>query len=339
MTVTSEHKQELLLIGETWMPAIAGTVRDILDPATGEVIAQVADAGQADVDAAVAQARAVFDDGAWPGLPGEQRARILWRIADLIEEHADELARLETRDQGQPLSISAGFSVPMAAEVFRYYAGWCTKIEGTSGPVTTPDVLHYTRREPVGVAALITPWNFPLMIAAWKLAPALAAGNSVIIKPSELTPLITIRLARFCIHAVPVFVGSYLAVWATAGTAVYAVDRPHGPVAAGVTWIVAGAYEITPLKRQFRRRCRDSAGSGFGYGLCCTGSSIGLMAMLVAVGVMSIPWMALITVMVLAQKLLPARAAIDAPLALAITGLGIVIILAPSSVPGLTPPM
>jgi predicted metal-binding membrane protein len=136
-----------------------------------------------------------------------------------------------------------------------------------------------------------------------------------------------------------VFVGSYLAVWATAGTAVYAVDRPHGPVAAGVTWIVAGAYEITPLKRQFRRRCRDSAGSGFGYGLCCTGSSIGLMAMLVAVGVMSIPWMALITVMVLAQKLLPARAAIDVPLALAITGLGIVIILAPSSVPGLTPPM
>jgi acyl-CoA reductase-like NAD-dependent aldehyde dehydrogenase len=199
MTATSE--QELLLIGETWMPATAGTVRDVLDPATGEVIARVADAGQADVDAAVAQARAVFDDGAWPGLPGAQRARILWRIADLIEEHADELARLETRDQGQPLSISAGFSVPMAAEVFRYYAGWCTKIEGTAGPVATPDVLHYTRREPVGVAALITPWNFPLMIAAWKLAPALAAGNSVILKPSELTPLTTIRLARFCLDA------------------------------------------------------------------------------------------------------------------------------------------
>jgi acyl-CoA reductase-like NAD-dependent aldehyde dehydrogenase len=199
MTATSE--QELLLIGETWMPATAGTVRDVLDPATGEVIARVADAGQADVDAAVAQARAVFDDGAWPGLPGAQRARILWRIADLIEEHADELARLETRDQGQPLSISAGFSVPLAAEVFRYYAGWCTKIEGTAGPVATPDVLHYTRREPVGVAALITPWNFPLMIAAWKLAPALAAGNSVILKPSELTPLTTIRLARFCLDA------------------------------------------------------------------------------------------------------------------------------------------
>jgi aldehyde dehydrogenase (NAD+)/betaine-aldehyde dehydrogenase len=199
MTTTSE--QERLLIGETWVPAAAGAVRDVLDPASGEVIAQVADAGPADVDAAVAQARAVFDDGAWARLPGGQRARILWRIADLIEAHADELARLETRDQGQPLGISAGFSVPMAAEVFRYYAGWCTKIEGTAGPVATPDVLHYTRREPVGVAALITPWNFPLMIAAWKLAPALAAGNCVILKPSELTPLTSIRLARFCVEA------------------------------------------------------------------------------------------------------------------------------------------
>ena len=199
MTATSE--QERPLIGETCVPATAGTVRDVLDPASGEVIAQVADAGPADVDAAVAQARKVFDDGAWARLPGGQRARILWRVADLIEEHADELARLETRDQGQPLTISAGFSVPMAAEVFRYYAGWCTKIEGTAGPVATPDVLHYTRREPVGVAALITPWNFPLMIAAWKLAPALAAGNCVILKPSELTPLTTIRLARFCVDA------------------------------------------------------------------------------------------------------------------------------------------
>jgi predicted metal-binding membrane protein len=141
------------------------------------------------------------------------------------------------------------------------------------------------------------------------------------------------------VHAAPVFIGSYLAVWATAGMAVYAVDRPHGPAVAGVTLIVAGAYEITPLKRQFRRRCRESAGSGFGYGLCCAGSSIGLMAMLVALGVMSIPWMALITVVVLAQKLLPASAAIDLPLALAIIGLGMLIILAPSSVPGLTPPM
>jgi hypothetical protein len=135
------------------------------------------------------------------------------------------------------------------------------------------------------------------------------------------------------VHAVPVFAGSCLAVWATAGTAVYAVDRPHGSVAAGVTLIVAGAYEFTPLKRQFRRRCRASAASGFGYGLCCAGSSIGLMATPVALDVISIPRMALITIVVLAQKPLPARAAIDMPLALAIIGLGILIILAPSSFP------
>ena len=152
-------------------------------------------------------------------------------------------------------------------------------------------------------------------------------------------PAVIRRAQAGGVHAAPVFVGSYLAVWATAGMAVYTVDRPHGSVAAGVTLIVAGAYEITPLKRQFRRRCRDSTGSGFGYGLCCVGSSIGLMAMVVALGVMSIPWMALITILVLAQKLLPARAAIDVPLALAVIGLGILIVLAPSSIPGLVPPM
>ena len=138
---------------------------------------------------------------------------------------------------------------------------------------------------------------------------------------------------------VPLFVGSYLAVWALVGVAVYAVYRPHGPVAAGVVTIAAGVYEFTPLKRQFRRRCRESMRSGFGFGLCCVGSSIGLMAMLVALGVMSVAWMSVIAVLVVAQKLLPAKAAIDVPLALAIIGLGILIIIAPASVPGLTPPM
>jgi len=135
------------------------------------------------------------------------------------------------------------------------------------------------------------------------------------------------------------FVGSYLAVWALAGVVVFAVDRPHGTLAAGVVTVAAGVYEFTPLKRHFRQRCRDSTGSGFGFGLCCAGSSIGLMAMLVALGAMSIMWMAVITVLGCAQKLLPLRAAIDVPLALVITGLGTLIILAPSAVPGLTPPM
>jgi predicted metal-binding membrane protein len=141
------------------------------------------------------------------------------------------------------------------------------------------------------------------------------------------------------VRAVPLFAGSYLAVWALAGVGVYGLYRPHGPFAAGAVAIAAGIYEFTPLKRHFRRRCRESVRSGFEFGLCCVGSSIGLMLMLVALGIMSVTWMSLITVLVLAQKLLPAKAAIDVPLALAIVGLGVLIVIAPSLVPGLTPPM
>ncbi len=141
------------------------------------------------------------------------------------------------------------------------------------------------------------------------------------------------------VRAVPLFIGSYLAVWALVGAAVYALYRPHGSVAAGVVVIAAGGYEFTPLKRHFRRRCRDSVRSGFQFGLCCAGSSIGLMAMLVVLGVMSVTWMSVIAVLVLAQKLLPAKTAIDLPLALAIGGLGVLIVITPSLVPGLSPPM
>jgi len=141
------------------------------------------------------------------------------------------------------------------------------------------------------------------------------------------------------LRGVPLFLGSYLAVWALAGAAVYALYRPHGFVLAGAVVIAAGAYELTPLKRHFRRRCQETTGSGFGYGLCCLGSSIGLMVILVALSVMSVIWMAVITVLALGQKLLPAKAAVDVPLALAIVGLGILIILAPASVPGVMPPM
>jgi predicted metal-binding membrane protein len=139
--------------------------------------------------------------------------------------------------------------------------------------------------------------------------------------------------------AVPLFVGSYLAVWTLVGVAVYALYRPHGSAVAGAAAIAAGVYELTPLKRHFRRRCRESVRSGFGFGLYCAGSSIGLMLLLVAVSVMSVTWMSVIAVLILAQKLLPAKAAFDVPLALAIVGLGLLIVIAPSSVPGLTPPM
>jgi predicted metal-binding membrane protein len=134
------------------------------------------------------------------------------------------------------------------------------------------------------------------------------------------------------------FVGSYLAIWALAGVVAYALDRPHGSLAAGVVVIAAGAYELTPVKRHFRRRCREDAGSGLGFGLCCAGSTIGLMAMLVALDVMSLPWMAVVTVLACGQKLVPARASIDVPLALAIVGLGLVIVFAPAHIPWLTPP-
>jgi predicted metal-binding membrane protein len=141
------------------------------------------------------------------------------------------------------------------------------------------------------------------------------------------------------VRVVPLFVGSYLAVWTLVGVAVYALYRPHGPFAAGVVAIAAGVYELTPLKRHFRRRCRESLRCGFELGLCCLGSSIGLMLMLVALGVMSVAWMVVVAALVLVQKLLPARAAVDVPLALAIVGLGVLVVIAPSSVPGLIPPM
>ena len=141
------------------------------------------------------------------------------------------------------------------------------------------------------------------------------------------------------LRAVPGFVGSYLALWALAGVAVYVLDRPHGAVAAGAVTIAAGVYEITPVKRHFRRRCREAARSGLAFGLFCAGSSLGLMAMLVALGVMNLGWMAVITVIVAIQKLQPNRAAMDVPLGAAIIGLGIWIVLAPASVPGLMPAM
>jgi predicted metal-binding membrane protein len=141
------------------------------------------------------------------------------------------------------------------------------------------------------------------------------------------------------VRVVPLIVGSYLAVWIFVGVAVYALYRPHGSFAAGAVAIAAGAYEFTPLKQHFRRRCRESVRSGFEFGLYCVGSGIGLMLMLVALGVMSVTWMSVIAVLVLAQKLLPVKAAIDVPLALTIVGLGVLIVIAPSAVPGLTPTM
>jgi predicted metal-binding membrane protein len=191
--------------------------------------------------------------------------------------------------------------------------------------------LWQMRGMDMGVATRLG--SFGSFIAVWVVMMA------AMMLPAAAPAVLRRAQASGGMRAVPLFIGSYLALWALAGAAVYALYRPHGPVAAAVVVIAAGLYECTPLKRHFRRRCRDSIRSGLGFGLCCAGSSLGLMAMLVALGVMSVTWMSVTAIVVLAQKLLPPRAAVDVPLALAITGLGIWILLAPSSVPGLTPPM
>jgi predicted metal-binding membrane protein len=175
--------------------------------------------------------------------------------------------------------------------------------------------------------------SFAFFIGLW--VPMMAAMMLPGTAPAAL------RCARTSgrVRTVLVFVGAYLAIWAVIGVLVYAVYRPHGTGAAGALVIAAGLYEITPLKRRCRRRCLESSGSGIGFGLWCVGSSIGLMIVMLALGVMSITWMAVIAVLVLAQKIWPSRAVLDVPLALAIAGLGLLILIAPGSVPGLIPTM
>lgn len=182
--------------------ALAGTTLDTYDPATGRVLATLA-AGQAeDVDAAVVSANAAFD-GVWRHLSPAARSRTLYSLADLIEAHADELSMLETLDTGKPFTEARYIDIAYTAEVFRYYAGWATKITGDVLPVSPVigSAFAYTRREPLGVIGAIVPWNFPTLITSWKLGPALAAGNTVVLKPSELTSLSAIRLAELALEA------------------------------------------------------------------------------------------------------------------------------------------
>jgi len=182
----------------------------------------------------------------------------------------------------------------------------------------------------MGVATRLGSFTFFAALWAWMMAAMMLPGAA---------PAVARRARAGGVAAVPVFVVSYLAVWALIGLAVYALYRPHGTAVAGAVAIAAGLYELTPVKREFRRRCREETRSGLGFGLCCAGSTIGLMAMLVAIGVMSLVWMSVLTVIVAAQKLLPSRAALDVPLAVALIGLGVWIIVAPASIPGLIPPM
>src|SRR5437868_2998757 len=186
-----------LFIGGRWVDSASGKTFDTLDPATGEVLASVAEGSAEDVDRAVAAARRSFDSGVWRDLPPAERARALWRVGDMIEERALEFAQLDSLDNGMPINDALLFFVPFAAATFRYYAGWVTKLDGATQEISLPGkYLSYTLRQPVGVVGQIIPWNLPIMMAAWKIAPALACGNSVVLKPSEETPLSALLLAE-----------------------------------------------------------------------------------------------------------------------------------------------
>ncbi len=189
------RERHRLLVGGEWIDAADGQTFATLNPATGRPLGEVALAGIGDVDAAVGAAQAALA-GEWGRLSGADRGVLLWRLADLVEAHADELAELETLDNGKPLRVARHGDIPAAVRHFRYYAGWAGKIEGSTIPVSHPRQLVYTVREPMGVVGLIIPWNFPLLMAAWKLAPALAAGNSTLLKPAEQTPLTALRLGE-----------------------------------------------------------------------------------------------------------------------------------------------
>ncbi|MET0399522.1 MAG: aldehyde dehydrogenase family protein [Longimicrobiaceae bacterium] len=184
-----------LYIGGEWQDAASGRTFDTVNPATGKVLTQVAEGAAEDVDRAVRAARAAFEGGKWPAMSGRERGRILYRMAELIDQRADELARLETLDNGKPFREARGIDIKDSAECFRYYAGWADKIEGEVIPVSGA-YLNYTRREPVGVCGQIIPWNYPFQMAAWKVAPALACGNTIVLKPAEQTPLTALELAR-----------------------------------------------------------------------------------------------------------------------------------------------
>ncbi|MGH8009905.1 MAG: aldehyde dehydrogenase family protein, partial [Candidatus Binatia bacterium] len=189
-----------MLIGGKWVDAASGKTFITVNPATGEPLAEVAEGDAEDINRAVEVARKAFDEGPWAQEKPQVRTKLLLRIADLIDSHVDELAQLETLDNGKTIMESRHFDIPAAAEVFRYYAGWPTKIYGETNP-SDPAFFNYTLREPVGVCGQIVPWNFPLLMASWKVAPALACGNTVILKPAEQTPLTALRLGELLLEA------------------------------------------------------------------------------------------------------------------------------------------
>jgi predicted metal-binding membrane protein len=238
----------------------------------------------------------------------------------------------EPRNAASPAAGDTGSSALPGIVTPAAPAATAAALTGTLGLAAACWVIAVWQMNGMDMGTATRLGSFGFFITVW------VAMTAAMMLPGA-APAVLRRARAGGVRAVPLFVGSYLAVWALAGVTVYAAYRPHGTLAAGAVVIAAAVYEVTPLKRHFRQRCRGATGSGFKFGLCCAGSSLGLMAMLVALGAMSIIWMAVIAVLVLAQKLLPARPAIDLPLALAVAGLGILIVSTPSLVPGLIPPM
>jgi aldehyde dehydrogenase (NAD+) len=188
-------QQTQCFIGGKWIPSASGKTFETIHPATEEVICEVAEGDKEDVDAAVDAAREAFDNGPWSKMDARDRGQLIWKLAELIEEEADDLAAIETLDNGKPISDSRAADIPLVIDCLKYYAGWADKIEGRTIPVRG-EYFTYTRREPVGVVGQIIPWNFPALMVAWKWGPALAAGCTIVMKPAEQTPLSCLRMAR-----------------------------------------------------------------------------------------------------------------------------------------------
>jgi len=204
--VSFVEKPRQMLINGRWVDSVSGKTFPSYDPSTGEVLATVAEGDQPDIDLAVKAARKAFETGPWRKMSPSERGRLIWKLADLIEQHLEEFALLESLDNGKPLTIARAADVPLAADLFRYMAGWATKIEGNTIPLSVPytpgaKYLSYTLREPIGVVGQIIPWNFPLLMAAWKLGPALATGCTIVLKPAEQTPLSALRLGELICEA------------------------------------------------------------------------------------------------------------------------------------------
>jgi len=193
-------KQTKMLIDGKWVDSVSGKTFETLNPATGEVIARVAEGDKADVDKAVKAARRAFDEGPWRKMTARERGKIMYRLADLMQDNLEELAALETLDNGKPIRDSRAADLPLAIDCYRYYAGWADKVEGKTIPISGP-YFCYTRHEPVGVVGQIIPWNFPILMQAWKWGPALAMGCTVVLKPAEQTPLTALRVGELAMEA------------------------------------------------------------------------------------------------------------------------------------------